>query len=107
MLEIWCLFNLYGLELASLKTHSALNTLFGVDLERFSFLLLRPLLAGDCLRRADLDAFAAGLTDIGEDSVSEKGLTDLGRASFVDDMLFIFLSEIPNGREDGIGSCPS
>jgi hypothetical protein len=67
----------------------------GVDSKRFSGLLLRLLLAGDGPGRTGLDALATPLTDIRENSVSKQCPTDLRRTSFIDNMFFIFVLEVP------------
>ena len=92
------------LKFAGLKAHAAPSTFFSIDSKGFSGLLLRLLLSGDGPGRTSLDTLATSLADIGENSVPEQRPTDLRRTSLVENMFFIFLLEIPEGREDGIGS---
>ncbi len=92
-----------GFELARFETHPAFDAFSGIDFEWDPFLLFSSLLPGDCFGRADLNALTAFFTDIGGDSILKKASADLCRTPLVDDVFLIFLSEIPQGGQNGIG----
>jgi hypothetical protein len=61
------------------------------------------LLPGNRIHGTNLETGSAARALFGVDGKRDKPLTIFGRAFFVLDMGFIFLSEIPKGGQDGVG----
>jgi hypothetical protein len=79
------------IKLAGLITGPALHTFVSIQLMG---LFLFP---GDGLHRANLQTGPATGTRFRVDGKRDQSLTEFGRALFVSDMGFKFISEIPNG----------
>ena len=87
----------HGVEPADLKTLAALDAPGRIDHVRLL------LLAADAVGRALLGAEHAAGAGLGVDVVRDQRLALAGRAALLVDMRFVFIAEVPDGREHRVG----
>ena len=88
-----------GSELAAGQAHAAADTLLGVNDERFADFTC------DCFGRAAAGACGATLTEHRIDAVGQQGLALVGAADVIPDVLLVFVAEVREGGEHGVGGC--
>src|SRR4030067_3163805 len=97
------LFYFYCFKFTGLETHPTPSRFLLVNLEGDSFFFFGLCFTTDRLNRTGLGTPSTHGAYIGKDPIFQKSPANLRWTSLVDDMFFIFIPKIPDGREDWIG----